>query len=93
MAFDRRANRLVLFGGQANGPTSSLADTWTWDGERWTQVASTGPSARSWHVTAFDSSRKMTLLHGGSAFDGKVSTTFKDTWAWNGANWTRVDRH
>jgi hypothetical protein len=92
MAFDRATNRIVLFGGQANGrPTTSLADTWTWDGQRWTEVRTAGPSARSWHVTAFDSARGRTLLYGGSAFDGKVSTQFHDTWEWGGEAWTRTE--
>ena len=41
MAYDSVRHVVVLFGGE--GP---LGDTWEWDGNSWTQIAVTGPSAR-----------------------------------------------
>jgi hypothetical protein len=41
----------VLFGGQYQASETAtpvgLSDTWTWDGERWTQNDVAGPAARS----------------------------------------------
>ena len=92
MAFDRRTKKIVVFGGQANGPTASLGDTWTWDGQRWTEIKAAGPTPRSWHLMAYRQSLGRTILYGGSVFDGKVSTSYDDTWAWDGEGWTVVSR-
>ena len=47
MAFDPATNRVVLFGGQyqMSSRTTLLGDTWEWDGQTWTQKATTGPPA------------------------------------------------
>src|ERR1035441_6585189 len=44
MAYDSVRGRTVLFGGYDG--SSYLGDTWEWNGANWTQVATTGPSAR-----------------------------------------------
>ncbi len=49
-------------------------------------VSTTGPSSRSEHGMAYDSSQNRTLLFGG----GDATTRFGDTWAWNGSTWTMV---
>src|SRR5690348_2128969 len=67
MAYDEKRQRVVLFGGaiqQANS-AQSLNDTWEWDGESWTQVADTGPSARHGIVLVHDAKRESTVLFGG----------------------------
>ena len=39
MAYDAARRRVVLFGGSRNArPYDAFADTWEWDGERWTEV-------------------------------------------------------
>jgi hypothetical protein len=47
-------NEIVLFGGAGAIPNGApfLADTWTWDGTTWTQVATAGPSGRYAYVLA-----------------------------------------
>lgn len=50
MAFDAATGQVVLFGGQASSSMSSSGalddDTWTWDGQDWTQQATgTSPAA------------------------------------------------
>ena len=52
MAFDSKRNKTVLFGGESRG-TGLKRDTWEWDGEGWTQVEDTGPSARRASAAAF----------------------------------------
>ena len=78
------ASVVVLFGGDPGGPP--FADTWSWDGALWTQVADTGPSARHGLAMAFDSARKNIVLFGGAS----GSNLFADTWTWDGTEWTQV---
>ena len=83
MAYDSKLQRAVLFGGSAGN--LNLNDSWEWDGEGWTQVADSGPSARGGHAMAYDSLRRRVILFGGD--NGQSS--FGDTWAWDGVNWTQ----
>ncbi len=53
----------------------------------WTQVSSTGPSARSEHAMVYDSLRGRVVLFGGS--DG-AGALLGDTWEWDGFQWTLV---
>jgi hypothetical protein len=95
MAFDSYRKKIVLFGGYAT--TGYLNDTWEWDGETWTQVADTGPHPRDGHSLAFDSTRNRIVLFGGdnSFRVGLAKGNVKglgpsgDTWAWDGAIWTK----
>lgn len=48
---------------------------------------STTPGGRLGHAMAFDSTRGVTVLFGGS----DVKSHFGDTWEWNGATWTLHD--
>lgn len=81
--------RLLLFGGaNADG---ELADTWAWDGEAWTQLAtgcgSSCPAARQGHAMAFDAARNQVVLFGGrDASAGDLA----DTWVWSQSQWTRA---
>jgi hypothetical protein len=84
MAFDSARKCIVLFGG-ASG-SHLLADTWTWDGTEWTQVADTGPAARSGPALAYDDARERVVLFGGST----AANPFGDTWEWDGTDWTQV---
>jgi hypothetical protein len=76
---------VVLFGG-ASG-SNLFADTWIWDGTEWTQVADTGPAARSSHSLAYDSARNRVVLFGGRTATNSV---VGDTWEWDGTEWTQV---
>jgi hypothetical protein len=84
LAFDPTASCIVLFGG-ASG-SKLFADTWTWDGTEWTQLADTGPTARSGHALAYDDERKCVVLFGGR----NASNPLGDTWEWDGTEWTQV---
>ncbi len=69
------------------GGAALRADTWEWDGTDWTQVADTGPDARSGHALAYDSNRQRIVLFGGEAAGSALRA---DTWEWDGADWTQV---
>jgi hypothetical protein len=85
MAYDAARQRVVLFGGL--NIQGSLGDTWVWDGDYWTQVSDTGPSARHAHAMAYDALRQQVVLFGGSIGG---ATRLEDTWVWEGVNWTQV---
>lgn len=67
MAYDAARGRTVLFGGTpAPRPDgTSLGDTWEWDGQRWTLIDVTGPSARDHTQMVYDPVRRAVVLHGG----------------------------
>jgi len=84
MAFDEARQRVVMFGG---GYTSMLNDTWEWDGADWVNVTpAMGPSVRNFHAMAYDSARQRVVMFGGT--DGSSTSTFGDTWEWDGSVWT-----
>jgi len=64
-----------MFGGRRVG-SAYLGDTWEWNGSSWTQVATTGPSARWEHAMAYDSLRGRIVLFAGF-------NTLDDTWEWD----------
>ncbi len=84
MTTDLGRSKVVLFGGNSGfGNYISLGDTWEWDGTAWTQVAvnATSPSPRYGTGLAYDASRQVNVLFGGT-------NNPLDTWEWNGTNWT-----
>jgi hypothetical protein len=90
MAYDAATMTMVLFGGIASPTTSeqSLDDTWTWNGSNWTeQQPANVPPPRAYSVMAYDPTSSSVILFGGcNACYG--STTYNDTWSWNGSTWT-----
>lgn len=85
MAYDSGRKRMVLFGGHrtVNGERIRLGDTWEWDGQRWEQMSSVGPSARNGAAMGYDAHRKRMVLFGGSG-------TGDETWEWDGKVWERI---
>lgn len=76
-AYDRTAQRVVLFGGASTGP--AFQDTWAWDGANWSLITTQGnPAAQFGHAMVFDEARNAITLWGA---DG--------TWILGGTAWTR----
>ncbi len=86
MTWDTGREKVVLFGGQGAVGASGvlLGDTWEWDGQAWTLVATNGPSARYGHAGAYDPGRERTIIYGGFAGAGSYPN---QTWEWDGATW------
>ncbi|HLQ37932.1 MAG TPA: hypothetical protein VK348_09030 [Planctomycetota bacterium] len=81
LAHDPQLDRIVLFGGQANG-NFLPPQTWDWNGSVWTQQApANSPVPRQGLAMAFDGQR--IVLFGGLDFTG----VHNDTWQWLGGNW------
>ena len=92
MASDSARGKVVLFGGitdhgVTDGPLEKVGDTWEWDGAVWTEVSTTGPSARTNHALVYDAHRERTVLFGGLDF---AKDRMGDTWEWDGTVWTQV---
>lgn len=81
MAADRARNRVVLYGGTQSW--APLADTWEFDGVAWTQLASSGPSARHTSI-AYDAARQRVVMAGGVAANGQL---LDETFEWSGSQW------
>src|SRR6266849_9590880 len=78
IAFDVTRGVVILYGGRAGGPGqtgSFLHDTWTWDGQNWTQVTTPGPSIIN-PVAAFDPIADQVIMFG-PTHQGEAQT-----WAW-----------
>jgi len=90
MAYDIARQECVLFGGGMS--STSYADTWTWDGQRW-QLATTtvAPSRRTILSMVFDAARGEMVLFGGYTYGTLPTPTVYhgDTWSWNGTAWTQ----
>ncbi len=92
MAYDSARQKVVLFGGAVGYGEDSvpLGDTWEWDGQTWTQVTTSGPSARSGCAMAYDPVKQRAVLFGGrNQYITGVSEEFlNDTWEWDGSTWS-----
>jgi uncharacterized protein (TIGR03382 family) len=86
MVYDRRARRVVLFGGYTIAPPAGpLRDTWEWNGTagEWKERTPTvRPYMRRAHALAYDDDRQRVVMMGGEST--------QDLWEWDGAagTWT-----
>ncbi len=87
MAYDGARRYVVMFGGFGqNGKLT--AETWEWDGARWTPRAPAhAPPPRSGQAMAFDAIRGVVVMFGGT---GAGDVALDDTWTWDGTDWTQV---
>jgi hypothetical protein len=91
MAYDPVRDRVVMFGGCCTEESiERFGETWEWDGVRWEQVATDGPTPapRQWHAMAFDAVRSEVVLLWG--YDGE-NEIFDDAWSWDGERWEPLE--
>ncbi len=82
---------VVVFGGNGGTRDAPLAtaDTWAFDGVRWTQlVLAVRPSPRFDHAMAYDDARREIILFGGGS---GATSVLADTWIWNGVAWSQAN--
>jgi hypothetical protein len=92
MAWDAARQRILLFGGmhEVGNHSTSLADTWEWDGATWAQhTPTTSPSGRSGHSMAWDAARQRAVLFGGLDDSNFGGNPLAETWEWDGATWAQ----
>ena len=88
LSYDPATGTVLLFGGccfNANGSSFYYDDTWSWDGNTWTQLSpATSPPARGNASLAYNANTgKMVLFGGCCSTNGFLS----DTWTWDGNTW------
>jgi hypothetical protein len=88
-------NRTVLFGGSSAGPgrperRAVLDDTWLWDGHAWAAAKVKRPPAARMNATMDDDDGSQGL--GNAVLFGGIgkSSSFADTWMWNGNGWEEL---
>jgi hypothetical protein len=94
-AYDPIRNDVIMFGGNiGKGQAGDIGDTWTWDGQTWSQNSfrqgreppgqSFGPAA-----AAFDpASKQVVLVNGPTCIVKPGEGCSPDTWSWDGKTWT-----
>ncbi len=93
MAYDESRSRVVLFGGYTRSG-AERAETWDWDGLRWSKrdPGEAGPGLRSGGAMVYDARRRKVVLFGSATkcVDGTCAC-FADTWERDGSSWVQVD--
>lgn len=77
LVYDQVHGVSVLYGGRTPNGTFST-ETWAYDGNAWSMIASGTPSSRTRFSMAFDSARGVAVLYGG--LTGNFQTWFTETW-------------
>ena len=75
----------IVFGGEANPPTSITGATETYDGTSWTEVSDLNTARYA--VKGAGASSTSAIGFGGNASPGNTGVTE----SWNGSNWTEVN--
>ncbi|MEQ8279109.1 MAG: hypothetical protein RMA76_16885 [Deltaproteobacteria bacterium] len=82
-------DRVVLFGGGGFRRGTFMRDTWIFEDDAWREVTTaTTPPARTGGMMAANGGRL--ILWGGLGEDTSGLTVHTDTWAFDGASWSRV---
>ena len=83
---------VILFGGADEARVRS--DTWRWRDGTWHQVATSGPSPRTFPAGAYDVDRHLAYVFGGNRVlfgtDSSRNTFLGDLWALDGGRWRRL---
>ena len=91
VGLDAASGDLVAFGGCCNADGTLLDDTWTFDGTSWTlEHPATSPPARIGASLAWDPQSQQMILFGGELASDPYNAAVKDTWEWNGTDWTML---
>ena len=91
MVYDKARSNAVLFGGAATLSAFSqfLGDTWTWNGDNWTEeVPTVAPPGRYGVALAEDPTSGSAVEFGGAQEDSDSGGS-DDTWTWGGGSWTK----
>lgn len=84
-AYDRKRDRVVLFGGWNGADLEN--DTWEWSGSGWQQVANSGPSPRAPFGMVYHAALQAVVIAGGQ----DLGTAHADVWSWSGSDWKKLD--
>jgi len=88
MVYDDAREAVVLVGGYNTIGSTTLADTWTYDGTGWTQQQSL-PGTICDQTLVYDPTRRRVVLQGGLRITGLNLLDLNATYEWDGATWTQ----
>lgn len=95
LTYDEATHQLLALGSthpvNANG--TETEESWTWDGQRWTQVHPLhSPPPLADAAAAYDPATRRVIVFGGARVNdsGGTSDIVADTWAWDGTDWTQL---
>ncbi len=91
MAYDAARDKLVVFGGFFSGGPP-FDETWEWDGVSWTlRQPATVPEARYAPSLCYDEvNARVVMVGGDSNATGSDRLTRRETWEWDGVDWTKT---
>lgn len=87
LAFDEVRQEILCHGDGVAG-----AETWRWDGTRWSRAWAAHPLhtiPASYSGLAFDPVRREVIVYGGHTHQGTMALT---TWSWDGTDWRELAR-
>ena len=88
-AYDPDRAEIVVYGGNHLG--THLTDTWTFDGAVWReQHPARHPRSRWGAGLTFDTGRSELVLFGGLRYSEGGNDYPRQTWTWDGLEWTRL---
>jgi hypothetical protein len=102
LAYDAASRTMLLFGvaldaqsGQPVVPGHQGAETWSWDGTRWTFLhPATSPPALRDVAFAYDAATRDVVLFGGDVASvdnlAQYGAASSATWLWNGTTWAEA---
>ncbi len=90
MVYDEEHERVVLYGGVST--STFFDDTWSWDGDAWTDLGVSGPPSRAYAGAAYDAAHNQLVLFGGSESSSTPGNPVHagDTWLLDGESWAPV---
>ncbi len=87
--YDSDMQKVVLFGGSAQGVDYN--DTWTWDGVRWDKLdVATTPPTRVHFMLAYDQADNNAILFGGGYRNQQRTVVLDETWLFENGDWEQL---
>lgn len=86
MQFDPITQTVLMYGytrSTSETGASIRAETWSWDGSRWREISTSGPTTIG--TMLFDGARVLLIAASAGLVGGRYVT---QTWAWDGSRWT-----
>lgn len=85
--FHAPTGKFILLGGTTQTPGQNESDVWSWNGEKWTRSAASGPGSRYFFSPALDTKSNRIFGYGGEGADER---SLGDVWSFDGTAWSRV---
>jgi hypothetical protein len=91
MTFDEQRGEIVLFGGQSG--ERYFAETWTFSRGLWAKKTPANSPESAWTTIAYMPKKQRVVMVNGaraSRLSGEDAKAIRDTWTWDGADWTKL---